>query len=229
MSIVVVLIVIGALWNRHIVARQARARIVAVEKVLKDAGAAKATGDWLRVNELLDKLDVNTDEVGVESARLTKAKNDLLRQALDNLLSKMMSADLGGGVKLDFMPIKAGSFEMGSNSGGWDEKPVHRVTLTKPFWMGRTEVTQGQYEKIMGSNLSHFKGGNNPVERVSWNKAVEFCRKLTEVERKSGRLLSGYEYRLPTEAEWEYCCRAGTTGDHAGSLDAMGWYRSNSG
>jgi len=138
-------------------------------------------------------------------------------------------AELGGGVQMVFMPIAAGSYMMGSNNGDSDEKPVHTVRLTKPFWMAKTEVTQAQYEQVMGSNPSRFKGADLPVESVSWNDAMEFCRKLTALERQAGRLPEGFEYTLPTEAQWEYACRAGTTGDYAGNLDSMGWYSSNSG
>jgi len=81
----------------------------------------------------------------------------------------------------------------------------------------------------MGSNSSRFKGGQLPVENVSWGDAMEFCRKLTERERQAGRLPSGTIYTLPTEAQWEYACRAGTTGDYAGEVDAMAWYAKNSG
>ena len=133
------------------------------------------------------------------------------------------------GVGVKMVPIAAGSFAMGSTNGDYDEKPVTRVKLTKPYWLGATEVTQGQWEAIMGSNPSTSKGGDLPVERVSYEDAMEFCRKLTERERAGDRLPAGYEYTLPTEAQWEYACRAGTTGDYAGNLDAMGWYGGNSG
>ncbi len=123
-----------------------------------------------------------------------------------------------------FVQIPAGSFEMGSNSGDSDEKPVHRVTISRDFQMQATEVTQGQWESVMGSNPSNFKncGKDCPVESVSWNEVKEYIRRL------NGRN-DGWEYRLPTEAEWEYACRAGTTGDYAGNLDSMGWYGPNSG
>ena len=85
----------------------------------------------------------------------------------------------------------------------YDDKPAHKVKITKPFYIGVYEVTQAQYEKIMGKNLWGFKGPDRPVDNVSWNDAVLFCKKLSEKE--------GVNYRLPTEAEWEYACRAGTT------------------
>ncbi len=84
-----------------------------------------------------------------------------------------------------------------------NEQPQHQVKITKPFYMGMYPVTQAQYQALMGNNPSEFKGESNPVERVSWNDAVEFCKKLSA---KTGQTV-----RLPTEAEWEYACRAGTT------------------
>jgi formylglycine-generating enzyme required for sulfatase activity len=133
-------------------------------------------------------------------------------------------ADLGDGVQIEFMPVAAGSFQMGSESGYPNELPVHSVTLSKPFWMGKTEVTQAQYQRVMGCNPACFNDPQNPVEQLNWNDAMEFCRKLTALERQAGHLPEGWEYTLPTEAQWEYACRAGTTGDYAGELKAMAWY-----
>ena len=129
------------------------------------------------------------------------------------------------GMKLVFIP--PGEFMMGSpedEEGRLEhEGPQHRVKITKGFYMGATEVTQAQWKAVMGNNPSSFKGDNLPVENVSWNGAMDFCRKLSAMEGKT--------YRLPTEAEWEYACRAGSTGPYAGTgkLDDMGWYRDNSG
>nr|WP_088243201.1 formylglycine-generating enzyme family protein [Calothrix rhizosoleniae] len=114
--------------------------------------------------------------------------------------------NLGNGVELEMVLISSGNFPMGApedeegrNEG---ERPQHPVAVTS-FWMGKYPVTQGQYEAIMGKNPSHFKGDNLPVERVSWYDAVEFCDRLSQY--------TGKQYRLPSEAEWEYACRAGTT------------------
>jgi formylglycine-generating enzyme required for sulfatase activity len=130
-------------------------------------------------------------------------------------------------LNLELMPISAGSFTMGSTDGS-NQHPVTRVTITKPFWLGKTEVTQAQWMALMGNNPSQFKGENLPVENVNWTEAMEFCRRLTEQERLADRLPAGYVYTLPTEAQWEYACRAGTTGTYAGNLDAMAWYNENS-
>ncbi len=124
------------------------------------------------------------------------------------------------GIELVYIP--AGEFMMGAENGGADEKPVQRVTIRDGFWMGKYEVTQAQWTAVMGSNPSNFKGDNLPVESVSWDDAQQFIQKLNAQN-------DGFSYRLPTEAEWEYACRAGTTGDYAGQLDAMGWYYENAG
>jgi formylglycine-generating enzyme required for sulfatase activity len=116
-------------------------------------------------------------------------------------------------ISLEMLWCPPGTFLMGSPEGEADRhsnERQHAVTLTHGFWLGKHEVTQSQWEKVMGNNPSHFKGANLPVERVSWDDAVSFCQKLTELERKAGRLPAGMAYQLPTEAQWEYACRAGT-------------------
>ena len=109
------------------------------------------------------------------------------------------------GMKLRLIP--PGEFMMGSPDSDRDarddEKPQHKVKITKPFYLGVYEVTQAEYERVMGANPSHSTGASKPVESVSWNNATEFCKRLSAKEGKT--------YRLPTEAEWEYACRAGTT------------------
>jgi formylglycine-generating enzyme required for sulfatase activity/tRNA A-37 threonylcarbamoyl transferase component Bud32 len=119
-----------------------------------------------------------------------------------------------------FVQLPTGEFMMGGEQNS-DEKPVHKVRITKAFEMGKYEVTQSQWQAVMGNNPSSFKGANLPVEQVSWNDVQEFIKKLNAKN-------DDYIYRLPTEAEWEYACRAGTIGDYAGNLDEMGWYNKNS-
>ena len=117
---------------------------------------------------------------------------------------------------LNLIAIAPGTFQMGSALVAL-EAPVHAVTIARPFWVGRDEVTQAQYQAVVGSNPSYFQGpswpnaANRPVDSVDWFSAVTYCDALTVQEAAAGRLPTGYEYRLPTEAEWEYCCRAGTT------------------
>jgi formylglycine-generating enzyme required for sulfatase activity len=123
-----------------------------------------------------------------------------------------------------FVRVAAGAFVMGSAAGGDSERPPHHVTISREFEVGRYEVTQAQWEAVMGSNPSHFKGADRPVERVSWDDAQVFLEKLNSRN-------DGYVYRLPTEAEWEYAARAGSTADYAGtgSLDEMAWHFGNAG
>jgi formylglycine-generating enzyme required for sulfatase activity len=134
--------------------------------------------------------------------------------------------------------IAPGTFTMGSPSNETHrdsrEGPQTKVTISRGFLMSKYEVTQAQYKAVMGTNPSHLKGDNKPVEKVSWDDAVVYCAKLTGKEKAAGRLPAGYEYRLPTEAEWEYGCRAGTTtafsfGSDESQLGEYAWYRDNSG
>jgi formylglycine-generating enzyme required for sulfatase activity/uncharacterized caspase-like protein len=120
--------------------------------------------------------------------------------------AKYFQENLGNGITLEMVEIPAGSFKMGSlesEKGRNDsESPLHDVNVPA-FFMSKFEVTQEQYQQIMGKNPSHFQGKKRPVEQVSWNDAIEFCKKLSQQ--------TGNTYRLPSEAEWEYACRAGTT------------------
>ena len=142
------------------------------------------------------------------------------------------------GMKLVLVP--KGTFMMGSpesEEGRQKDETQHEVTISKDYYLGVYEVTQAQYEKVMGKNPSYFQGakvGNEnadlPVENVSWDDTVEFCKKLSDLpeETKAGRL-----YRLPTEAEWEYACRAGSKtiysfDDEEGLLHEYGWFDRNS-
>jgi formylglycine-generating enzyme required for sulfatase activity len=129
------------------------------------------------------------------------------------------------GVKLEMVSLPAGKFLMGSSESD-DEQPPHQVKVNS-FAIGKYPITQAQYQAVMGNNPSHFKNNpQNPVERVSWNDAQAFCQKLSQI--------TGKTYRLPTEAEWEYACRAGTTtryyfGDNDNQLGDYAWYDGNSG
>ncbi|MFT4648363.1 MAG: sulfatase activating formylglycine-generating enzyme, partial [Glaciecola sp.] len=136
--------------------------------------------------------------------------------------------------------IPAGSFSMGSDAaagapyyGHTSTQPVHDVTITQDFWMGEHEVTQAEYQALMGVSPSSFSGPNLPVEQVSWHDAIAYCTALTAQEMALGNLAAGHEYRLPTEAEWEYACRAGSTtefnvGADLFCADARFWYSNHS-
>jgi len=148
-----------------------------------------------------------------------------LKKELEGYLEPKLGDQYTNNLGMKLVYIPAGVFDMGSADGDSDEKPVHKVQITKGFYMGQYEVTQAQYESVMGSNPSYFKGENNPVEEVSWEEAVAFCKKLSSRENKT--------YRLPTEAEWEYACRAGSTtkycfGDSESQLGDYAWNDKNS-
>ena len=131
---------------------------------------------------------------------------------------------------LELMPIRAGEFTMGSpateSEHNADETP-HQVKISRDYWLGKYEVTQAEWRAVMGDDPSFSKGDRLPVEQVSWELANLFCRMLTDRERGAGRLPAGYEYTLPTEAQWEYACRAGSSAAYAGTgiLSDMGWYQ----
>ena len=138
--------------------------------------------------------------------------------------SNSLVLDCGNGVKLELVKVAAGSFNMGSNESD-SEKPIHRVNL-REFLIGKYPVTQAQYQAVIGTNPSNFKGRQNSVERVSWHDAVKFCEELSK------RI--GQKVKLPSEAQWEYACRAGSTGkycfgDDVNQLEKYAWYDKNSG
>ncbi|OQB92798.1 MAG: Serine/threonine-protein kinase PknB [Verrucomicrobia bacterium ADurb.Bin122] len=141
-------------------------------------------------------------------------------------------------IDLQMVPIASGEFVMGTHlfvlkkvaALGLRDRTQMRVRLTQPYWMGQYEVTQAQWVAIMGYNPSYFKntGQDLPVESVSYREALDFCRKLTARERAAGRLPDGYAYTLPTEAQWEYACRAGQSEPPDTRLGTVGWYSKNS-
>lgn len=120
----------------------------------------------------------------------------------------------------EMVVIPKGGFEMGNAKGEENEKPVHRVTITRAFAIGKTEVTQGQWKQVMGDNPSYFKkcGDNCPVEQVSYDDVQRYITKLNTI--------TGKQYRLPSEAEWEYACRAGDKHEYCGSnnVGSVAWY-----
>lgn len=161
-------------------------------------------------------------------------------------------------VGIRMLPVAAGSFKMGSGEAKeWeaDQKPVHRVTISRPFWMAEHETTIQEYLFFLRKSDTQesgldFENAECPVKRtedgyalaggrfgrserqpithVSWYGAKRFCEWLTEQESSSGNIPQGYTFRLPTEAEWEYACRAGTTDEYVGDPDSTAWYHENS-
>lgn len=127
-----------------------------------------------------------------------------------------------------FKKIEPGTFTMGSNNGANNERPAHRVHITKPYWFGVFPVTQENFKSVMGKNPSNFKGEQLPVEKVSWHGAKDFCEKLTNDEREAGRLPEPFIYRLPTEAEWELVASQGIDKYFIGEIDLKAWYYKNS-
>lgn len=140
-------------------------------------------------------------------------------------ISSSRILDLGDGVKLALVLIPAGTFIMGKDKEGTSDSPAHQVTISRPFYFDKFAITQEQYEKIMGKNPSRFRGKTLPVEQVSWEEAAAFCKKAGELSKE--------KVRLPTEAEWEYSCRAGTStlyhsGNTTESLTKVSWFNDNS-
>lgn len=166
------------------------------------------------------KLDSITKRRGDLYLLITKREEEII--IVDEKASNF-SEDLGNGITLDMVYIQAGSFIMGSNQNQ-REQPIHQVEL-KEFYISKYPITQAQYHVIMGKNPSHFQGENNPVECVTWYNAQEFCQKLST---KTGK-----QYRLPSEAQWEYACRAGSRGkwcfgNDESQLKYYAWYCDNS-
>jgi formylglycine-generating enzyme required for sulfatase activity len=141
-------------------------------------------------------FDVQSLDLAVASSTLAFADDDL-------------TLVVAGQPPAGLVPIAPGTFQMGGTQSA-TEAPVHTVTISRPFWIGQREVTQAEYQAVMNSNPSIFVGPSRPVE-VSWNQATAYCNALNARETAAGRVPSGYRYRLPSEAEWEYVCRAGTT------------------
>jgi formylglycine-generating enzyme required for sulfatase activity len=165
--------------------------------------------------------------VYTEGTPKTQTSNQPARPpATDQTADKTVTNSIG----MAFVRIPAGSFMMGTADNDPnaedDEKPIHRVTISQPFYLGKYEVTQKEWGAVMGNNPSKFKGQSNPVEYVSWNNVQTFIKRLNQKEGTN-------KYRLPTEAEWEYAARAGTTtlfsfGDDEERLGQYEWYEDNS-
>ncbi len=176
--------------------------------------------------------------LAMQAVAIEEVKKDAPATAEPNA-ANALTLDLGGGVTMELVPIKPGTFDMGSPEGEKDRHPnekQHSVTISSAFFMSKYPVTQQQYEAVMKTNPSEFsaeKGGgpNYPVEQISWHDAVAFCEKLDAAVKS--KLPPGMTLQLPTEAQWEYACRAGTktrfySGDAPDDLARAGWYGKNS-
>jgi len=212
-------------YLERIKALKSEAREAAAFEVWKKAEGLFASKNWKAAKQAYEALE--RDYAGsaalANNAMTLKERLEAIGWALGP--PREISLDLGGGVKIELVLIPAGEFEMGSNDGRPDEKPVHKVKIAHSFYIGKYVVTQAQFEKVIGKNPSDFKGENLPVEKVSYSDAEEFCKKADN--------LTGKSFRLPTEAEWEFACRAGTktkynTGDNDAALEQAGWHKGNS-
>ena len=243
---------------------------------------------WYRNSQQEQQREQARIAAEVEAARLakeTERQDAAERERRKNwrIEGRQFTVEPYSGLNLTMKWCPAGTFTMGSppsEDGRYDDERQHEVTLTKGFWLGETEVTQGQWKRLMNGETvvdlarkglqddtvyniagnqqtlrelwGMDRGGDPndrcgdlkddvPVYNVNWHEAVEFCRRLTAREREDGRIPDGYEYRLPTEAEWEYACRAGTTTalpngrdirilgeNNAPALDDIAWYGGNS-
>jgi len=208
------------------------------EKLVSEENSARAKADAERKAKVLQAQAAEQER----AAEALRAENRRRSQAIFPMSAEQSQAvqrsaaeafgvpltkelNCGGGVSLPLVLIPAGRFLMGSPENDVDrfddEGPQHEVTISGPFYLGQFPVTQAQYEAVMGKNPSHFTGNDRPVECVCWDEAVVFCAQLS---RKVGHWVT-----LPTEAQWEYACRAGTAAGWYGDVDAIAWHDGNSG
>ncbi|MBL8868730.1 MAG: SUMF1/EgtB/PvdO family nonheme iron enzyme [Planctomycetaceae bacterium] len=207
-----------------------------IGKIAQDAGrtpeVAVPPSDVANKAENSAAADSETPRPGIPVAEPTEAVPSNLSASTAAVSSLPQS--LTNSIDMEFRLIQPGTFTMGSPTsevGRLSKETQHEVTLSRPYYLGVYEVTQEQYEKVMGTNPSSFKGTRHPVEMVSWEDAKEFIAKLNSLSAEQS---AGREYRLPTEAEWEHACRAGSKagysfGDDASALGKYGWFADNSG
>ncbi len=222
---------LGQLLQRHqkcASAEKTKALVLAVVLIGVVAGFAKVMEDNHREGlRIAAKAKAENERISKRMAAEAKAKAEAIKAAFV-ALNGSDTITLAPNVEMPMAFICPGSFTMGSTSNeeghSSDENQVE-VTLSQSFWLAKTEVTQAQWEAVMGSNPSEFKGPNLPVEGVSWEDVQAFIAKLNEKQ-----IPLGWKFALPTEAQWEYACRSGERGPYSGgSLDEVGWCDDNSG
>ena len=224
-------------------ARQAEeARHQAEEQKRKEEEARRAAEEEARRKAEEERKRMEEEENARKAAQKAGSKNVWLWGVIgviavvgviigvnssQQISSKTYTAN---GVSFDMMMVEAGTFTMGATSEMKDpyddEKPTHKVTITNDYYLGKTEVTQALWKAVMGNNPSNFKGDNLPVENVSWNDCQKFISKLNS--------MTGQNFRLPTEAEWEFAARGGNNSNHyqysgSNKLGDVAWYDGNSG
>lgn len=193
-------------------------------------GGVQQTKQTLPVDTLVSQETPSSEKTSYDHTDVynTSTESSSLKSIPENPVSESTSSATDS-IDMEFMLIPAGTFNMGSPESDADsfsyEYPVHEVNIETDFYIGKYEVTQEQWRKVMGSNPSYSKGDDKPVQNVSWYSVQEFIKKLNEMEGTD-------KYRLPSEAEWEYACRAGTTtkysfGDDYLQLGEYAWYSSN--
>ena len=179
------------------------------------------------INTLSQQIGVNSNGNSSDSVNSKQSGGAIQSRNNVSYSNGVLNVD---GVTYDMMMVKAGTFTMGATSEmkapDSAEKPTHQVTLTNDYYIGKTEVTQALWEAVMGNNPSYFKGDNLPVESVSWNDCQKFISKLNS--------MTGQNFRLPTEAEWEFAARGGNNSNHyqysgSNKLGDVAWYEGNSG
>lgn len=173
-------------------------------------------GDEKLLNELKEKITASLKHCDESSNNLTDEQSTPVSPTQKATVTansdSLLSFSLGNDVTLEMIRVKAGTFMMGSQEdefGHRHNEKLHKVTLTQDYWLGKFPVTQAQFQAIRRYNPSHFCGSKRPVECVTWDSAREFCVLLNK--KFEDKLPEGYQFDLPTEAQWEYACRAGTT------------------
>jgi sulfatase modifying factor 1 len=188
---------------------------LAIRCVVCGAKISKKTKECLQCSQrTIDSASASKETNRLTKFRTQKEENrqETMTERVNILIEK--KEDFVTDYKLEMVWVNPGIFMMGSpaeEANRDDDESQHQVTLTKGFYLAKNEVTQAQWKQVMLINPSRLNGSDLPMKDVSWNDSIEFCKELTEMEKRAGRVPEGMSYQLPTEAQWEYACRAGTT------------------